>query len=219
MGKHHVYLISGLGADERVFERLQFHALSVNYLPWLEPQKQENIAHYASRMAASIKPEHHNVAIVGLSFGGIMAQEIAAQGHAKKLVLLSTVKSRAELPKLIKLGTYLPLQRIPVKTERRVKSIKFWGKYFGAIHPTAQIMFVDMMRQYTNNYLSWSMDQVSRWKGVQHQAEVLHLHGTNDFIFPHKLIRHASFIEGATHIMVYSHANKINPIINQFLSI
>jgi len=41
-----VYCLSGLGADEKIFQRLQINA-RMKFIPWLQPFKNENIKHYA----------------------------------------------------------------------------------------------------------------------------------------------------------------------------
>ena len=69
--KMNVYFISGLGADKRVFSKLQLDdQFSVNYIEWIAPLKKETLQHYASRLVTQIdttKPFQ----LVGLSFGGI----------------------------------------------------------------------------------------------------------------------------------------------------
>jgi pimeloyl-ACP methyl ester carboxylesterase len=74
----HLYLLSGMGADERIFRYLSFPAdYTVHYLDWLPPIPDETFPEYAARMAARI--EHEHVTLVGVSFGGMLSLEIARQ--------------------------------------------------------------------------------------------------------------------------------------------
>ena len=53
----HIYLISGLGADERVFQNLDFGRLKPTFIKWIEPIKNETIEEYALRLSLQIKIE------------------------------------------------------------------------------------------------------------------------------------------------------------------
>ena len=66
----HIYCISGFGADERVFSKLDFKDNEVHFIPWINPVKNETIEDYAKRMSEGIK--HQDPVLLGLSFGGIM---------------------------------------------------------------------------------------------------------------------------------------------------
>ena len=53
----HIYLISGLGADERVFQNLDFGRLRPTFIQWIEPKDNESIQEYALRLSLQIKIE------------------------------------------------------------------------------------------------------------------------------------------------------------------
>ena len=67
---NHIYCISGFGADERVFSRIDFRPFTTHFISWLLPLKKESIEAYAKRMSQQI--QHDNPTLLGLSFGGIM---------------------------------------------------------------------------------------------------------------------------------------------------
>jgi pimeloyl-ACP methyl ester carboxylesterase len=72
-----IYCISGLGADERVFQKLKFQGYQPIHIKWLEPEAGENIANYTQRLTTQIKAE--KPILIGLSFGGIIAVEMSKQ--------------------------------------------------------------------------------------------------------------------------------------------
>jgi hypothetical protein len=45
-----IYLLSGLGADKRVFEFLDLSDFKVNHVDWVEPMDKESIESYAQRL-------------------------------------------------------------------------------------------------------------------------------------------------------------------------
>jgi pimeloyl-ACP methyl ester carboxylesterase len=212
-----IYLLPGLGTDQRIFSWLQLEAAEIQYLPFPEPERGESTASYATRMAQGIT-HSGPVVLVGFSLGGILAQEIALQRPVQRMVLISTVQSRAELPIGIRAARLLPLHRIPVRPETRVKTVRFWGRLFGVKHVSAVMMFSDMLLQYTDWYFRWASDAVVNWQGAPSSVPRLHLHGTNDLIFPSRYLRQAELIPGGTHAMIVSHAEMLSARINHYLS-
>ena len=77
-----IYLISGLGADERAFQHLDLRAYDVIYIAWIEALKKETLAHYAGRLLAQVSTK--KPILIGLSFGGMIAIEMAKQIETEK---------------------------------------------------------------------------------------------------------------------------------------
>lgn len=90
------YVFSGLGADERVFKNLSFGEAEVEHIHWIPPLTTETLAQYAQRIAQRITTPHP--VLVGLSFGGMVAVEIAKILPVEKVILISSAKTRDELP-------------------------------------------------------------------------------------------------------------------------
>ncbi|MCW8850061.1 MAG: hypothetical protein OQJ81_08815, partial [Melioribacteraceae bacterium] len=76
MEKPHVYLMPGLGFDERIFYNLQFENAVPHYLKWEEPQINESLANYVKRISEQINNTKPFI-LIGHSFGGIIVQEIS----------------------------------------------------------------------------------------------------------------------------------------------
>ena len=78
MAKIHVYLMPGMAASSAIFERIDLaEALfEVHLLEWEVPLEQDTIESYAQRMA--LKVVHEDVVLIGVSFGGILVQEMKA---------------------------------------------------------------------------------------------------------------------------------------------
>ena len=104
MSKIHVYFMPGMAASPSIFERIQLPSdtFEIHLLEWLLPEKEETIEAYAQRVAKDIK--HDNVILVGVSFGGILVQEMKAFVNPKKVIIISSVKSNKELPRKMKVA-------------------------------------------------------------------------------------------------------------------
>lgn len=71
-----LYLISGLGADHRVFVNLNIPGVSTHVIEWKTPEPDESMQTYVSRLRPQIDTEQE-VCLLGVSFGGIIAQELS----------------------------------------------------------------------------------------------------------------------------------------------
>ncbi|MDZ7613931.1 MAG: alpha/beta hydrolase [Flavobacteriaceae bacterium] len=111
--KLNIYFIPGLGTDRAIFEHLNLSAehFNVHFLEWISPvNTTESLQSYSIRMAEQIKEEH--LILVGISFGGVIAQEIAKIRVVKKVIIISSIKSKHELPRRLKLVRHLKLYQL-----------------------------------------------------------------------------------------------------------
>ena len=83
-----IYVVSGLGADFKVLEKLKFpENHEVVFIDWIIPQKEESFADYVKRMAEKID-DSEPFYLLGYSFGGIIVQELNLLKPAEKFVIL-----------------------------------------------------------------------------------------------------------------------------------
>ena len=115
-----LYCISGLGADERVFSKLIINDSELKPVKWLQPLQGEALSAYAQRLSDQITdPEP---VILGLSFGGMMAIEIAKLKPVSKIILLSSIKTSSELPAWMNLAGKSSVYKL--LPDRQISSIK-----------------------------------------------------------------------------------------------
>ncbi|TAE48933.1 MAG: alpha/beta hydrolase, partial [Bacteroidetes bacterium] len=89
-------IFSGLGADERVFQRLDFSGFRTTYIKWIAPGHRETIEDYAKRLLGQIRAA--KPIFIGLSFGGMMAMEVAKHMETEKVIVISSAKIYTEIP-------------------------------------------------------------------------------------------------------------------------
>ncbi|MFY7758941.1 MAG: alpha/beta hydrolase, partial [Flavobacterium stagni] len=99
-----VYFMPGLAASSSIFERIQLpeDQFEVHLLEWFLPEPNESLAAYAQRMAAQVTDP--TALLVGVSFGGILVQEMKAFLKPRKVVIISSVKSNREFPRKFKVA-------------------------------------------------------------------------------------------------------------------
>lgn len=213
-----IYFISGLGASCSVFDNLQVPDFYEKiYLEWKQPQKKESLENYALRMAETINTNEEFI-LAGLSFGGVIAQEIAQLFPPHKLILFSTIKKVKEKPLLFKISKitgahrYIPMQFF---TSDYVISYGFFRKLYSKRMPDLNKIFV-----YRDpHYLRWSFTQIINWQPKKRlETPIYHLHGTHDPLFPIRKIENAIPIPNGNHLMIILQPKKINAQLDKILT-
>lgn len=87
-----IYILSGLGVDRRVFDKIDFGDLDVEFVDWITPLRNETLEDYTKRISLKITTE--NPVLIGLSFGGMVAVEISKIIKTKKIILIASAKNK-----------------------------------------------------------------------------------------------------------------------------
>jgi pimeloyl-ACP methyl ester carboxylesterase len=211
--KIHIYFVPGLAASSKIFEyiKLPTNIFEVHYLEWLIPTSaNENIEAYAKRMAALITEE--NPVLVGVSFGGIMVQEISKHLNVRKLIIISSVKSNIELPKRLKIIKETKAYKlVPTKVISNIEDFSLIA--FGTFVKKRIALYNKYLSVREPLYLTWAIANVLNWKQETELKNIVHIHGSNDHIFPVKHIKNCILVENGTHIMILNKAKTISKLI------
>lgn len=201
-----LYLIGGLGADERVFRNLSFE-FPVQAISWIPPRKKEVISDYVKRLSTQIDTEA-DFGILGVSYGGLIAIELSKFLNPKFLVLISSVETYQQLPsKLIILAKLGLLKLIP---NRFIKPPKFLRYYlFGAKDKNILNEIID---DTDPKFLRWALATMMSWKNDSIEVKTIRIHGENDKLIP--LRGEAIKMKEAGHFMVVDNAMELSRLIN-----
>ena len=120
-----IHLLSGLGADQRVFNYLDLSDYKVNHISWITPLNNESITQYAGRLLEQIDSDHP--ILIGVSFGGTMAIELGKLIQVKQIILISSVETKWDLPFYYRMVGWWKLNKlIPSPFFKTVNAITFW---------------------------------------------------------------------------------------------
>lgn len=209
-------MMPGMAANPSIFEFIELpkNDYTIHYLEWQLPAARETIEDYAFRMTQFIT--HDEIVLLGVSFGGVLVQEMAKHIKARKLIIVSSVKSKHELPRRMKLSRKLKLYKI--LPTRLVEDIDTLAKYaFGKSIKDRVALYQKYLSMSDRHYLSWAVEQMVCWDQEEAPNDIVHIHGDADGVFPIRYIKNAIRIEGGTHIMILTRAKWFNKNLLQLI--
>ena len=215
MVKTHVYFVPGLAANTKIFEHISLpeNDVELHFIDWLLPTSiNESIEEYAARMCKAIK--HENPILVGVSFGGIMVQEMSKIIYCKKVIIISSIKSNKELPKRLKLAQITGIYKLfPSEIIANIESYEhyFFNDY---LKKRAELYKIYLCIR-DKKYLQWSIYNVLHWQQKEPLKNTIHIHGSDDEVFPAKHIKNYIKIDKGTHIMILNKAKTISKILEK----
>lgn len=205
----HVYFVPGLAAGIEIFENISLPEpqFKMHFLEWLIPKEKESIQEYAKRMAARVTED--NVVLIGVSFGGVMVQEMNAFLKLRKLIIISSVKTKHELPlRLVLARKTLAYKLMPTHSLLNTEDLtKF------AIGPKTKKR-LELYQRYLSvrdaGYLDWAIEKMLCWDREEPIKGIVHIHGDSDFVFPIDGIKDCIVVPGGTHIMILNKFRWLN---------
>lgn len=210
----HLFLFSGLGADHRVFQFLDLSGFKVTYIKWLEPFPRETMQQYAARLTAQIDSE--TPILVGLSFGGMMAMEVAKHIATEKIILISSAKTQKEIPPYFRLAGKLKLNKIAALTAARKPNALAY-RMMGAETETEKVLMKTILTETNPVFFKWAIEKVVTWNNKVLHDNVVHIHGTNDLLLPYRFVKADFSIKEGTHLMTVKNAPEVSEILRSVI--
>ena len=214
--KSTVYFISGVGADWRMFQFLKLpEDQPYRHVEWLSPLNlDEPIQSYAERIRQQIQDPYP--ILIGLSFGGVVAIELAKIMPVRKLIIISSLATHHGVPPLYRLLGQLQLHKsTPFWLMRSSHPLGTW--FFGARTPFEKRLLKDVILSTDEKYLRWALGQLFMWRQESPLPGLVHLHGTNDKVLPLRDRPGLIKIQGGEHLMVLHQADEISVKLRKIL--
>jgi pimeloyl-ACP methyl ester carboxylesterase len=202
MNKIPVYFMPGLAAGPTIFENIKLpeEEFEMYFLEWFLPSENETIESYALRMTQKIT--HDNPVLIGVSFGGVLVQEMAKIIQTRKVIIISSVKSNAEFPSRFKIARNTKAYKL-IPTQLLADIEKLVKYAFGDNIVTKRLkLYEKYLSVRDKHYLDWSIETILCWKQKDINESVIHIHGDADEVFPIKHIKDCIIVNGGTHIMI-----------------
>jgi len=206
--KTHVYFVPGMAAGSEIFRNIKFpESYEVHILEWLIPEKSESLEAYAKRMARRIKEK--DAVLIGVSFGGVVVQEMNQFLKLRKLIIISSVKSKNELPRRMKLASFTKAYKL-IPTSLVLSADDLTKYSIGPKTKKRLSLYQKYLHVRNKQYLDWALEKMITWDRKDKLKNVIHIHGDKDMVFPIKYIDGCEVIKGGTHIMILNKGREIS---------
>jgi pimeloyl-ACP methyl ester carboxylesterase len=207
--KIQVYFMPGMAAHSSIFEYIDLpkDKFECHFLEWSIPLKEQTLSDYAIRMCGEIT--HKNPILVGVSFGGILVQEMAKIISVSKIILISSVKLTSELPKRMLFARYTSAHKL--LPTGLVNNMELLAKYAFGETVTKRL---DLYKKYLSIrdtvYIDWCIDKMVNWKQNEYPKNLVHIQGDKDAVFPIDNITNCIKVKNGTHTMIIHRAKWFN---------
>jgi len=211
-----VYFVSGLGADWRMFQFLKLPGyMQQQQVEWIEPlHLDEPLPEYVQRLKTQINTP--DPILVGLSFGGVAAIELAKILQPHKVILISSLATRHALPWYYRLAGKTRLHRwMPMQLMKSLYPIA--PLIFGAHTRPEKKLLKEVILDMNEKFLRWALGQLLAWPQQEVLPELVQIHGTADLVLPLHDRPDIIKVKGGEHLMVMHQAKEISAILSQIL--
>jgi pimeloyl-ACP methyl ester carboxylesterase len=199
--KIHVYLMPGMAANSRIFKNIALpeDRFQVHLLDWFVPEKGMSFEAYARKMNSRITEK--DPVLLGVSFGGMLVQEMARHMTVRKVIIVSSVKLRSEMPRRLIFAKYTKIHKL--LPTGLVNNLDLLAKYaFGETVTQRLELYKEYLEVKDKYYLDWAIDQIVNWPQTECDQSLVHIHGEKDAVFPMQYIQGCIPVQKGTHTMI-----------------
>jgi pimeloyl-ACP methyl ester carboxylesterase len=150
-------------------------------------------------------------ALVGVSFGGLVAVEISKILEPRLSILISSAETKNELRPIYRnVGKTGLLNSLPDKLFDPQRNIaKF---IFGASN---KVLLNSILEDTDLSFAKWAINELVNWNNLDRIENVVRIHGTNDKLIPWSGSGKVELIDNGEHFMIVDRADEISEIINK----
>lgn len=211
-----IYLLPGQGADERLFDSLSIdNRFEIRHVNWVTPPKHASMKDFAHILSAQIDTTAPFI-LIGTSLGGMVATEMCDFLEPEKVILISSAKSKYELPKRYtfqrKFGLY---KAVPPRILRG--GAKMMQPLVEPDRNKNKETFKAMLREKELDFMKRSIHMIATWDKENYCEAIIHIHGENDHTVPIKNVKYDYLVENGSHMITLTRGSEVSVIINNIL--
>ncbi|MGL6072817.1 MAG: alpha/beta fold hydrolase [Fimbriiglobus sp.] len=209
-----IIFLSGLAADERLFEPQLAAFPNLRVQPWIPPLPGETLRQYAARVAPLVDPGCPCV-VGGASFGGMVALEMSEHLQALGCILIGSVRSPMGITR--RWRALWPLTLFGPEGLQLVASlIARFGKPF---LPAITIRRLRRLAAAKASFERWGMCAVLNWRPspASRKVKVYHIHGAEDRILLVALGQPDVIVANGSHALSLFSPDAVNKFIQDVM--
>jgi len=179
-------------------------------LEHLQAAKNETLTQYAGRVAQKIDTSS-SFALVGTSLGGIVSMELSRILNPEKIVLLASVKTRSEMPLFMRAMSVLKLHRLVHANQLKNFNQLLVKRLDSRGDSSAAAVIRQMTHDAPPEFIDWAINAIINWHPPEsYRSDIVHIHGTNDQLFPIQKIKNVIPIKNGSHVMNMTMSYDVN---------
>jgi len=204
-------LLPGMTPSRRIFQKLVPQLADCEVIDWIAPGRAKSISDYAHKLVDQVGIDSSSD-LVGVSFGGMVAQEVAKYCGSRLCFVVSSISSSAELRPTQRFLASLP-QRGDLAVLSAIGAVAHAWPRTGSTMSTVRAR---KFRGVHGNWFRWATSAALRWRSSPDgRAELIRIHGNRDSTFPEGDRYADHVISGAGHMLALTHSHELATIIHQ----
>ena len=211
-------LLPGMGADERVFGPQRAYGFEFEAPQMPVPKPEEDMPAYAARLKKMLDLTGPCV-VGGMSFGGMVASELAMICPARCAILIATCRANSAIPRYYwwvnRLARFVPDGLVRMRCGA---SSRIMGK-LESLDAEQQELIRLMSASVPVPFLRGAGRMILNWAGRPTLPCLSrHIHGEADVIIPLKGVLPDEVVPGGGHLINLTHAEQVNRFIERCLA-
>jgi len=212
-----VYFFPGQGSDERLFSKIKLDSnFRSIYITYPVPERKTTLKEYAIIVSKQIDTSRKFI-LVGVSLGGMICTELADNFKPERIIIISSAKSRKELPFRYRFQKVIPINKLIPK-----KLIKIGAQILQPIvepdRKKNEAIFKSMLKSKSPKYYKHTVNMIINWDRKNYNESILHIHGTKDHTIPIRSVKFNYKIDKGSHMMTLTRGEEINELIKSILA-
>ena len=210
-----LYCMPGMAASPKIFEFISLpKPIKIHLLSWIPPLKDEPLTDYAIRMCERVTQT--NPILLGVSFGGVLVQEMSKYLPGCQVVIVSSIKSKDELPLSMKMAKKTNAHKLlPMQWINNLDNLSLF--VFGEGIKKRLALYQKYLSERNPDYLSWAIDSLINWDNTEVLKNIIHIHGEKDTVFPIKNLSHPFIKIKGGHAAIITQAHWFNKELSKIL--
>ena len=211
------FFISGLGADKTAFQNLSDFGTNKIMIEWLSNEPKESLYHYSERIIEKYGITSADI-LVGLSFGGLVVQQIADILKPDYVILVSSFRTKDDLRIQFSTGLKLKMHKLMPKIKSEVIG-SMVANFLNSGSSQSRSALKAMLASTDMKLMKWSLEKIyEQHEPLASEITKYSLIGNKDRIIKPWKIDTTYIVEGGSHIMVFDMAAEVSAIIREIIN-
>ena len=209
-----VYLLPGIACDHRLFDRIELAGSDVVALDWPAFPEGCTLRSIAEELAKQVDATQPHV-LVGVSMGGMVAQELAVITNPNKVVLISSWMGPQEQPPSLAIFKLLRSWLV-------INSFTMWAtwpvkRFLGKRDRAADKLLYAMAVSEGPAKIRIGFKAIIQWKGSTWKGPVVRIHGDKDMVTPLRFPGD-HVVKGGEHVMILTRAEEVSGLLRKAIN-